>query len=186
MTKPRSYPYLNKGDILLTANPMWIGRLINWVQTFNSKDNQSRYSHAGVILNEQGRTFEALWTNKQQDLFDAYQGKQILIARNNLMTHNKFETGWNGIKRHEGKIYAGHRLLLFLICPPLTKYFCLGFGVCSELTMKFLCRAGLAKTWKGWNPDDIDDMVREHREYTIIFEGICPQRNNQISHEGNQ
>ena len=186
MTKPLSYPYLNAGDIFLTANPMWMGRLINWVQTFNSKDNQSKYSHAGIILNNQGRTFEALWTNKQQNLFKVYQGKQILIARNNKMQSDRFTFGWNGIKHHEGKLYAGHRLFFFLVCPPLAKYFCLGLGVCSELTMKFLYRAGLAKTWKGWNPDDIDDMVREHREYTIIFEGICPQRNNQISHEGNQ
>ena len=176
MTKPLSYPYLNAGDIFLTANPMWMGRLINWVQTFNSKDNQSKYSHAGIILNNQGRTFEALWTNKQQNLFKVYQGKQILIARNNKMQSDRFTFGWNGIKHHEGKLYAGHRLFFFLVCPPLAKYFCLGFGVCSELTMKFLYRAGLTKAWKGWTPDDIDDMVHHYREYTIIFEGTCPKR----------
>ena len=176
MTKPLSYPYLNAGDIFLTANPMWMGRLINWVQTFNSKDNQSKYSHAGIILNNQGRTFEALWTNKQQNLFKVYQGKQILIARNNKMQSDRFTFGWNGIKHHEGKLYAGHRLFFFLVCPPLAKYFCLGLGVCSELTMKFLYRAGLTKAWKGWTPDDIDDMVHHYREYTIIFEGTCPKR----------
>lgn len=166
---------LKPGDIFLTANPMWMGRIINFVQKFTSKDSQSVYSHAGIILNSQGRTFEALWTNKNQDLFKAYCGKKILIGRHAGMTHNKFVKGWQGIKHHKGKFYAGHRLLFFLFCPPLAKYFSLGLGVCSELTMKFLYRAGLAEAWKGWNPDDIDDMIHHYREYEIIYEGTCPK-----------
>jgi hypothetical protein len=161
---------------------MWMGRAINFVQKFTSKDSHSVYSHAGIILNPQGKTFEALWTNKSQNLFEAYQDKKVLVARNNNMTPEAFTLGWVGIKHHKGKIYAGHRLLFFLLCPPLAKYFCLGLGVCSELTMKFLYRAYLAEAWKGWTPDDIHDMVRHYREYDIIYEGACPKTESELAY----
>ena len=166
---------LKPGDIFLSANPMWLGRAINWVQTFTSKDGKSKYSHAGVIIDYTGTTFEALWTNRRQDLFQAYAGKPILIARHTKMNYHNFSKGWTGIQKHEGKMYAGHRLFFFLLCPPLAKYISLGLGVCSELTMKFLCKAGLASAWRGWNPDDVHDMVKNYRDYQIVFEGICPK-----------
>jgi len=165
---------LKPGDIFLSRNPMMLGRLINWVQAFTSKDNQSEYSHAGVIIDYKATTFEALWTNNCQNLFEAYGGKKVLIARHKAMTPDRAMVGWNGVKHHKGKIYAGHRLLFFLICPPLAKYFCLGMAVCSEMVMKFLCKAGLSKAWKGHNPDDVHDMVAHWKEYDVIFEGILP------------
>ena len=165
---------LKPGDIFLSRNPMMLGRLINWVQAFTSKDNQSEYSHAGVILDYKGETFEALWTNACQNLFKAYNGKKVLIARHKRMDAGRALAGWNGVKHHKGKIYAGHRLLFFLLCPPLAKYFSLGMAVCSEMTMKFLYKAGLSKCWRGFNPDDIHDMVAHWKEYDVIFEGILP------------
>lgn len=174
---------LKPGDIFLTRNPMWMGRVINAVQKFTSKDGKSKYSHAGIITSIQGMTFEALWINKSQSLFKAYAGKEILIARHTNMTADRYLKGWNGVKHHMGKIYAGHRLLFFLICPPLAKYFSLGLGVCSELTMKFLFRAGLADAWKGWNPDDIHDMISHWKQWEIIFEGICPKTLKQLDIE---
>ena len=80
MTKPINPTTLRAGDIFLTRNPMLLGRAINLIQKFTSKDNKSRYSHAGVLLTSNGTTFEALWTNKKQNLFEAYFDKEILIA----------------------------------------------------------------------------------------------------------
>ena len=166
---------LRPGDIFLSRNPMMLGRLINWVQAFTSKDNQSEYSHAGVIIDYKATTFEALWTNRCQNFFEAYKDKQVLIARHQDMDSKRAIDGWNGVKHHEGKIYAGHRLLFFLLCPPLAKYFSLGMAVCSELTMKFLCKAGLSTCWRGFNPDDVHDMVTNWKKYAVIYEGILPQ-----------
>jgi len=162
---------LAPGDIFCTRNPMLLGRVINVIQRFWSKDNQSEYSHSGIILDKDGETFEALWTNKRQNLFTAYAGRQVLIGRHVNMNFATFAKGWNGIKKHEGRWYAGHRLLFFLI-PPLAKYLNFGLGVCSELTAKFLFRSGLWKHWKGLCPDDMADRIHYWRDLEVVFEGI--------------
>ena len=67
-------PKLRQGDIFCTVNPMMLGRIICAIERFNDVDNQATYSHAGVILDHHGTTFEALWTNRNQDLFRDYGG----------------------------------------------------------------------------------------------------------------
>jgi len=161
---------LKRGDIFCSRNPMMLGRAINFVQKIKAKDNQSEYSHAGIILDSKGRTFEALWKNGSQDLFKAYKGQKVLIGRHKDMTVKAFNKGWKGVKKHKGKWYAGHRLLLHLI--PLASKLSFGMAVCSEMAMKFLCKAGLADTWAGWNPDDVADMIHNYRDYEVIFEGV--------------
>lgn len=164
---------LERGDIFCTANPMALGRAINFVQKVNSRDNDSDYSHAGIILDSEGTTFEALWTNKKQNLFEAYAGATVLIGRNANMTDSAFKNGWDAVKGYEGKPYAIHRVPLFLI-PPLAKYINFGFGVCSEITARFMCGAGLLNYWKGWSPDDIADIIHHWREYGVIHERPLP------------
>ena len=161
---------LKPGDVFCSQNPMMLGRMINAVQKFHSKDNKSEYSHSGVILDSSGTTFEALWTNRKQNLFEAYKGKKVLIGRHVDMVPAIFAVGWVGVKKHEGKRYAWHRLPLFFI-PFVAKYANAGLCVCSELTMKFLCHCRLAPAWKGWTPDDVADMIIKWREYETIFEG---------------
>lgn len=164
---------LKAGDCFCTRNPMMLGRVINAVQKFHSKDNQSMYSHAGIMIGQQ-TSFEALWTNRKQDFFKAYQGRQVLIGRHVKMAPELFFKGWRGIKKYEGKPYAGHRLFLFFI-PFMAKYLSLGLVVCSELVMKFLYKAGLAQAYRGWNPDDIADMIHNWKDWEIIFEGKLPE-----------
>ena len=182
---------LKRGDIFCSRNPMALGRAINFIQKIHAKDNQSEYSHAGIIvvggeLRECG-TFEALWTNKQQNFLKAYRGKKVLIGRHKGMTLPLFSKGWNGIKKHEGKWYAGHRLFFFFI-PFVAKYISLGLGVCSELVGKFISKSGVNATsselvakfretgesfyWRGLNPDDIADMIHKWKDYDVIFEGV--------------
>jgi len=36
----------------------------------------------------------------------------------------------------------------------------------------YLFKAGLATNWKGWNPDDVADMIHNYRDYEIIYEGV--------------
>lgn len=164
---------LKAGDCFCTRNPMMLGRAINVVQKFHAKDNKSQYSHAGIMIDPEV-SFEALYTNRRQDFFNAYAGRQVLIGRHKYMTANIFQKGWRGVKHHEGQLYAGHRLFLFFI-PLMSKYLSLGLAVCSEMTMKFLCKAGLTDAWKGWNPDDVADMIHRWRDWEIIFEGKLPK-----------
>lgn len=164
---------LKPGDCFCTRNPMLLGRIINVFQKFWSKDNESRYSHSGIMLNEK-TSFEALWTNKRQDFYKAYGGRNVLIGRHRGMATHRFIDGWAGVRKHEGKLYAGHRLFFFMV-PFVAKYCSLGLCVCSELTMKFLCKAGLMDTYQGWNPDDVADMIRKWRSWDIVFEGRLPK-----------
>ena len=162
---------LKKGDFFLSRNPMMLGRVINLNQKFWSKDNKSKYSHAGIILDEYGTTLESLWTVKSQNLFEGYKDTEILIARHDQMNVETFKKGYDGIKHHIGQWYPGYRLPL-MIFPPLAKYIHFGRVVCSELDYKFGTKAGLFNhKWYGKTPDDVHDMIKYERDWNIIFEG---------------
>jgi len=166
---------LQPGDIFCTRNPMFMGKAINFVQKFISVDGRSRYSHSGIILSETGETFEALWRNRRQNLFTAYQDKNVIVGRHRSMTPLLFGQAWDRIRHHEGKWYAGHRLFFFLLCPPLAKYLSVGPGVCSELTAKLWFRAGLIDFWSGVYPDFLADMIHNWRDIELVYEGTCPK-----------
>ena len=149
---------------------MALGKAINALQKFWSADNESTYSHAGIILNKDGRTFESLRRIKKSKLKN-YKGVKVLIGRHIKMDDWRFNIGWENIKHHKGQIYPYHRLLLHII-PPLAKYVSIGhFPVCSELVAKFLVGCRMLETWKGKNPDHIADMIRKWDDYEVVFEG---------------
>jgi len=161
---------INPGDIFLTKNPMWLGKAINAMQRVWSKDSRSMYSHAGILINDTGRTYESLWTVKSQPLFKAYAGKEILIARHQDMIPGLFMKSFAHIKKcHDGSFYPFYRLIFHLI-PPLAKL-SLGNVVCSELVALFLQQAGIMDYHNGATPDNIHDMVKKHRGWEIVFEG---------------
>lgn len=162
---------LQPGDIFCTVNPMWLGKSINAVQKFFDPDNEAKYSHAGIITDSDGGTFEALWTTKNSTL-SQYKGKQIIIGRNESMIDAIFPIAYAEVLQHKGQWYPFHRLAFFLI-PPLAKYVhVLNRPVCSELAAQFLCYAGILKNWAGKDPDYIADMMTRWRGWTIIYEGV--------------
>ena len=157
---------LKPGDIFCTRNPMWLGRAINAVQWFWSQDGESKYSHAGIILDETGLTFESLWTIRRSHL-DAYRGVEVLIGRDIGMTESRFFQCWLRVMDHEGQWYPGWRLLLHLL-PPVSKLSVTGRPVCSELTWKFVD----GKNFMGVNPDTIADRIRQWHRFDVIYEGV--------------
>jgi len=136
------YPKVQPGDIFCTKNPMWLGRAINMVQKVWADDAESKYSHSGIIIDKFGTTIESLWRVKNQNLFEAYEGQQILIGRADLMTSASFNSGKEKIKSHDRDVYPFYRLFFHLI-PPLARHINFGRVVCSELTAKFLVGAGI-------------------------------------------
>jgi hypothetical protein len=165
---------LNPGDIFCTRNPMALGRAINAVQRFHAIDNESKYSHAGIITDSAGTTFESLWTIRHSHLRE-YLGQKVLIGRHAVMGRGVFEVGYSHLLKHEGRIYPFHRLFLHLI-PPLAKYVSTGrYLVCSELVGRFLYECGLKDYWKGVNPDHVADWIRKFRIFEIVFEGELRQ-----------
>ena len=79
-------PLLSPGDEFATKNPMALGCAINVLQAAWSTDNESAYTHAGIIMDPQGTTLESLWTVKSQNIWEAYRGEKVLIVRNINMT----------------------------------------------------------------------------------------------------
>ena len=163
---------LRKGDIFLTRNPMMLGRVINAVQKFNSPDNASVYSHAGIIIDESGKTLEALWTVKSQNIYKDYKGIDVLVMRYSGMSDEAFKAGMKSIHRHVGDFYPVLRLFTMII-PQIAKHLYIGHSVCSELAGEFLNGAGLKDIyWKGWTPDSLHDYTRNHRDFSVVHEGI--------------
>ena len=156
---------------------MWLGSAINFIQRFWAVDNRSTYGHAGLIIKPAGRTLEALWTVKSQNVWEAYDSAPksgLLIGRAHGMDADRFLTGFNAVKHHMGNRYPFHRLLLHLL-PPLSKYVSTGrYLVCSELVAKFLRATSYIDFYKGVNPDYLADMIRRWDDWEVIYEKSTP------------
>lgn len=166
-----------KGDVFGTENPTMLGGAINAIQKWNSRDNESKYSHSGVLINSQGDTIEALWTVKNQNLFTDYAGKNVIVARWMPMTENAWERCYLMLMGHFGDKYPLWRLPLHIL-PPLAKYLSFtGMPVCSELVAKYLaCLGARGRWWTGTCPDTLADEWRRWKGYEIIFEGTLPEK----------
>lgn len=169
------------GDEFVTKNPMALGVAINIVQKATSVDNESTYTHAGIITEADGTTLESLWTVNSQNIWEAYSGEKVLIARNINMTPAVFAAGFAKIKKHIGQWYPVPRLFLHLL--HIAKWVHWDHVVCSELVAKFETgcatfladadkTSGFLHNWYGVNPDDLTDRWRLGRYYDIVFEGI--------------
>ena len=165
---------LQPGDMFLVASPGFISRMINAVQKFWASDNQAKYSHAGIILNDTGEVFEAVGKGITQGDLYHYAGKPVMIARHSYMDPSLFQAAFKMVQRRRGSPYPIHRLFLHLF-PPLAK---LGFGmvVCSELVAEFLCFANIMPYWAGVKPDDLAEMFRRWKGFEIVFEGTLPAK----------
>jgi hypothetical protein len=173
-------PLLCPGDEFATKNPMTLGMAINFVQKVKSVDNESSYTHTGIITDVHGATLEALWTIKSQNLWEAYKGEKALIVRNVAMTLPVAVAGFIKIREHVGQWYPVPRLLLHLI--GAAKWIHWDRVVCSELTAKFEegCAeylgpdraSGFMRNHYGVNPDNLVDRWKISKYYEIMFEGM--------------
>lgn len=164
---------LQPGDIFASSNPQMLGRLIDFIETIKSRDNDAEYGHTGIIIKEDGTTVEALWSIKSQNLFEAYKGTKVVIARWTGMTPESYQKGFDAIKCHIGSTYPYYRLLLHAL--GIGKIIHFKTPVCSELTQKFLINAGATtisgKTFWGLTPDNLVDEWRISKFFQLIYEG---------------
>ncbi len=175
-----SQPVLHPGDEFATKNPMSLGVAINFVQKAGAADNESEYTHTGIVTVAWGMALEALWTVKSQNLWEAYRGEKVLVVRNLYMSPQVFAAGYAKVQRHIGQWYPVHRLLLHLL--GVAKWIHWDRIVCSELTAKFEAGcaeylgsdfgAGFMRNYYGVNPDDLVDRWKISRYYETVFEGV--------------
>lgn len=166
---------LEPGLIGCTRNPMWLGRAINARQKIGAKDNDSTYSHALIVANSYGDTFEALWKTRFNHL-DHYTGEMVLLGRLVGPAKEDIRQAFASVVReHRGQVYPWWRLAFHLVSSVAAKYISSGkFLVCSELTAKYIKLAGIGHVgrWQGWNPDDIADFIKHDDACEVVFEGI--------------
>lgn len=165
---------MKPGDLFLSYSPGLVSKMINAIQRFWSADGESKYSHAGIILNEQGDIFEAVGKGISSGAIDHYAGQPVMIARNVNMALPTFQYAFGKVKHRRGEGYPVHRLFLHLF-PPLSKWG-LGMAVCSELVAEFLCFANVFTFWQGVNPDELADIFRHWKGFEIVFEGTLPEK----------
>ena len=164
---------LKPGDIFGTRNPMMLGRAINAIQFFWSHDNESTYSHSGIIETPDGDTYEALWRVREGHL-SAYHGQQIIIARFTSLDNAEFNQAMFKLKRrHHKQLYPFWRLPLHLV-PPMAKFLSLKGKrvVCSELVAELEYYLGLRHgQFVGANPDRLADEWKKWQGWEIVGEG---------------
>ena len=171
-----SLPIILPGDVFGTRNPQSLGRAIICVEAWKAEALCAEYSHAGIILNSAGATFEAVWHIETQNIFEAYKGQRVIIARWHGMCPDAFAKGWSAVKDEAGMTYPYCRLALHLL--GLAKWIHFGKGtVCSELAEKFLINAGYTmglagRNWWGLSPQELVDEWRISNYINVIYEGI--------------
>ena len=166
---------LQQGDIFATQNPQSLGKIITLFEAARDESGKAEYSHAGIILDDKGTTFEAVWHIEKQNLLTDYKGSKVIIARWTGMNQLTFDKGWNSVRSEEGMTYPYYRLFLHML--GLARWIHLGSDtVCSELAEKFLINAGAimiaGKNWWGLTPQELVDEWRISKYFEVIFEGV--------------
>jgi len=163
---------VKRGDVFCSAFPgARLGWLIKVVETIRAKDWHAAYSHAGIIIHKDGETVESLWKVKSQNIYEAYKGCTVLIARYNALTQGKYYIGLRMLNKNIGKRYPIFRLPLHLL--GLGRFIHWKKMVCSELVAKFLhCVGARHRHYFGVNPDDLADEFKNWKIYEVVFEGI--------------
>jgi hypothetical protein len=152
-------------------------RILAWgirnAERMNDYDGKAKYTHVGIITDERGSTFEALWRYRDETLFETYRGCEVLIGRHEDMTLERFELSMAGLRRdYAGKLYPAWKFPLFLFAPRVLKWMP-GKPVCSEIGAKLWHDAACRHVdhWRGLTPSYVADMIRRWRCIQKVFEG---------------
>lgn len=162
------------GDFFCCSDPRspLIAPAINFFQKLWDLDNSSTYSHAGLILDAAGTTFEALWTVKRKNLWDDYGGHKLIVCRHAAMSKFLFDIAFSKIAHMEGNIYPAWRIVFHTI-PFAAKYISTGkYHVCSELVARLFFEVGIMRYWRGVNPNILADMAKDNHggAWEILYE----------------
>ena len=173
-------PSVKEGDIFLTYNSKFLAKGIKYIQEWHAKDGEALYSHAGIILDELGNTFESKARVCSCCFFEEYAGVRVAIYRPTKWDRTRKRRLHAAIlkiiNKHDGDLYPVRRLLFHAI--GLAKHIhWRNQLVCSELVAKYLYYAELRHgKYYGTTPDDLHDELRNHRYFELVYEGKLPYK----------
>jgi hypothetical protein len=161
------------GDVFLVeANPL-MSPVTNFFQRWWSKDDTSVFGHSGIIIDDKGSTFEARWKVESNSLFKKYGGKNILIVRIAKFDPYRFLDAMSSLEPHRGEWFPFMRMVLHAL--RIAKFIHWSKLVCSELVAKYLFYMGTRHHhYFGANVDDLEEELRNWKDYSIVFDGILP------------
>lgn len=148
---------------------------IQGVSRHREIDGQAFFTHAGIIVDEDANTFEALTSGYgSQNFFETYRDCPYIIARHrdfNDMNHYRHWLGMRAIHHLMGKRYPWSRIALHAF-PTIPKYIRFGRPVCSEMTFQYGMAAGLKHITYYWGvtPAHIADCFRRWDVFEILKE----------------
>jgi hypothetical protein len=176
---------LKAGDIFAVAPPEGQGNFasnaIVGITTKYEVDGKARASHAGIVIDERGTTFEAIQPRYcMQNIWNAYSGCRLIIGRHIDMSPERFQIGWDAVRVLQGMSYPEWRLLLFARAVWAARRFHQVREVCSENVFHFLSAAGCRKNlcddpidfWWGVYPAYIEDAIRDWHTFEIIYDSF--------------
>jgi hypothetical protein len=163
------------GDILLTANPAGLGKLINFGQGIEDAGGRgSQYGHVAIVAHSKadrlvwkvdGGIYESVMTIGRNHI-RKYHQKRCCLMRHTAMDAAKYFEGLKEVEDNLGQPYPAHRIVLhgfdminswikravFRRKAPLRfrymKLMPLDWPVCSELGAQFIHAAGLRGGWE--------------------------------------
>ena len=157
---------LQRGDLFCVEGIGTISKLIKW-------RTGGVFSHAGIIVDSEGNTFEAL---NRLDHFhiNRYEGKNIFIVRPLVDIVLIDEAIKILEKKWDGTIYPYWRLVSHLIGWPFDKIHPINIPVCSESVAydEYLVGVRAIDNIWGINPDDLADRwITLPERFEIIKRG---------------
>ena len=163
---------LNPGDIFCVTGDSLVQSAIKGCNSVASVDGKADYGHAGIITSSAGSTFEAVERYSRHNIFQRYEGCEILIGRHVNMTLAAHEAGMKAISHLEGSMYPWFRLAVYLV-PYLPKFVHFGKPVCSELVFMYLSAADMNDCDYFWgvSPDYVADAIHRWDVFEPVFEG---------------
>ena len=175
---------LKSGDIFVSRSH---SRLLDFFITRAQKaiafDSLSFFTHAGIIVNKEGKTFESGikieglsgFRIGYQNLYENYEGVSVRVLRHREMTPDRFQYAFAPLSRtYNRKPYPIWRLPFFLVPSVARKLKLTSLGVCSEIAAKLLYNLNLIPQWRSVFPDMLSDWghsVWGKKGFTIIWEG---------------
>ena len=167
-------PSVKTGDIFLTHdNNEWLAKGIRFIQKIYAEDNEALYSHAGIILDSAGNTFESKMRVGSYCFFEQYANMNVVIYR--PPNKKSLKTAIQKIiQKHDGDIYPIYRLFFHLLGVADHIHWNRQL-VCSELVAKYLYYAELRDGhYYGTTPDNLHDEFRNNHYFKLIYEGKLP------------
>jgi len=160
---------LQPGDIFFQTSGTTLDIIINFFQALWSGDKRSIFSHTGIVVNEDGTTFETSpWRTGYFNL-NSRRGRKTIVA---ILRHTHMrylQTNLHACYLN-GVIYPYWRLPLFAL--GLAGIVHWRNMVCSEIVADLLTNLGLRKSRWGVSVDKLLDDMMSDPNWEAVYQGF--------------